>query len=59
MGMAWVFGSIDKDPATYKDFVAILKTYTYRQSSLAYMFVYILVTFTLDANQLYLLNSFK
>ncbi|XP_066362058.1 uncharacterized protein [Miscanthus floridulus] len=26
MGMAWVFDSIDKDPSTYKDFIAILKT---------------------------------
>ena len=44
--MAWVFDSIDRDPVIYKDFISILKTYTYRQSSLAYMFVYILVTFT-------------
>ena len=44
--MVWVFNSIDKDSTTYKDFVAILKTYTYRHSSLPYMFVYILVTFT-------------
>jgi hypothetical protein len=44
--MAWVFDSIDRDPVTYKDFIAILKMYTYRQSSLAYMFVYILVMFT-------------
>ena len=44
--MAWVFDSIDKDPAIYKDFISILKTYTYRQFLLAYMFVYILVTFT-------------
>ena len=39
--------SIDRDPVTYKDFISIIKTYTYRQSSLAYMFVYILITFTL------------
>ena len=44
--MAWVFDSIDRDLMTYKDFISILKMYTYRHSSLAYMFVYILVTFT-------------
>jgi hypothetical protein len=33
MGMAWVFDSIDSNPTTYKDFVSILKTYTYRHSS--------------------------
>ena len=44
--MAWVFDSIDKDPSIYKDFIAILKTYTYRQSS--YMFLYILVAFTFE-----------
>ena len=44
--MAWVFDSIDRDLVTYKDFISILKMYTYRQSSLVYMFVYILVTFT-------------
>ena len=33
MGMAWVFDSIDKYSATYKDFISILKMYTYRQSS--------------------------
>ena len=54
--MAWVFDSIDRDPVTYKDFISILKTYTYQQSSLAYMFVYILVTFTFDTNKLYLLK---
>ena len=49
--MVWVYNSIDKDPTTYKDFVSILKTYTYRQSSLAYMFVYILVTFSFEYKQ--------
>ena len=44
--MALVFNSIDRDPVTYKDFISILKTYTYGQSSLAYMFVYILIMFT-------------
>ena len=34
--MVWVFDSIDRDPVTYKDFVSILKTYTYWQSSLCY-----------------------
>ena len=42
---AWVFDSIDRDPVTYTDFM-ILKTYRYQQSSLAYMIVYILLTFT-------------
>ena len=49
--MTWVFDSIDRDPVTYKDFISILKTYTYRQSSLAYMFIYILVTFTFRYKQ--------
>ena len=28
-GMAWVWDSLDRDPVTYKDFVAIVKTYVY------------------------------
>ena len=31
--MAWVFDSADFPVETYKDFIAIVKTYTYRQSS--------------------------
>jgi hypothetical protein len=54
MGMAWVFDSIDKDPATYKDFIAILKTYIYRQSSYIPCNIHFL-----DTNKLHLLNSFK
>ena len=49
--MAWVFDSIDKDPVTYKDFISILKTYTYRQSSLTNLFIYILVTFSFEYKQ--------
>jgi hypothetical protein len=40
--MAWVCDSADFDLVTYKDFIVILKTYTYQQFSLAYVFVYIL-----------------
>jgi hypothetical protein len=43
--MAWVFDSADYALETYMDFIAVLKTYIYGQSSLAYMFVYILANF--------------
>jgi hypothetical protein len=45
LGMAWVYDSIDKDRTTYKYFALILKTYIWK-SSLPYMFIYILVTFS-------------
>jgi hypothetical protein len=43
--MAWVSDSADFELHTYKDFIAILKTYTYQPSSLAYMLVYFNVHF--------------